>query len=108
MKGVGKGPAPFKDDFAVYLHTYIDKRSVIRCFICGMKWRVEDTAEILTRNGHKIVNHTKVGWREATQMLSRSTNTPSSSEIPLLVQNPNNRPATPTSIDGLAVPDIEL
>lgn len=69
-------------DYGVYLHTYIDNEQVIKCFICGMKWKRGDTKEYIVRNGRQIPNHTKQGWAEACEMLSQTTNRPSSSEIP--------------------------
>jgi hypothetical protein len=82
LKGGRKGPRSQVRDYAVYLHTYIDSSYVIRCFLCKMVWKVNDTAEFLMRKGKKIANHTKIGWFEATKMLEQTTNTPSSSEVP--------------------------
>lgn len=83
LKGGRKGPRSQVRDYAVYLHTFIDSRYEIRCFICKMIWRVNDTAEFLVRKGKRIANHTKLGWFEASKFLEQTTNTPSSSEIPL-------------------------
>jgi hypothetical protein len=69
-------------DYAVYQHTFINADTYIRCQICGARWRPEDTVEFLVRNGRKISNHTKIGWREASNMLQQSTNTKTMSEIP--------------------------
>lgn len=74
-----KGAPP---NYAVYQHTFINAETVIRCQVCGMRWRPLDTVEFLVRGGRKISNHTKAGWREACQMCEQSSNTPSSSEIP--------------------------
>lgn len=70
-------------DFAVYHHTYINRETVIRCFLCGMKWKPQDTKESLLRNGKKVANHTNIGWEEAIAMLAETSNQPSSSEVPL-------------------------
>lgn len=83
LKGGRKGPRNQVRDYAIYLHTYIDSSYTIRCFICKMTWKINDTVEFLVRKGKKIANHTKIGWFEATKMLEQTTNTPSSSEIPL-------------------------
>lgn len=69
-------------DYAVYQHTFVNTDTIIKCTLCGMKWRPEDTVEYLFRNGRKISNHTKIGWREAVLMTKQSTNKQSSSEIP--------------------------
>lgn len=82
LKGGKKGPKTQQKDYAVAPHTFPNAETVIRCHICGMRWRVNDTAEWLLRNGKKISNHTKIGWREAVQMCDQSTNTASMSEIP--------------------------
>ena len=68
-------------DYAVYFHTFLDAKSYIRCQICGMKWRKDDTAETLIRYGKPVPNHTGIGWKEAVQMAKKSTNTPSASEV---------------------------
>jgi hypothetical protein len=83
LKGGRKGPRSQVRDYAVYIHTYIDSHYEIRCFICKMIWKINDTAEFLVRRGKKIANHTKMGWFEASKMLEQTTNTPSSSEIPM-------------------------
>lgn len=82
LKGGRKGPRSQVRDYAVGIHTFITGRPEIRCFICKMIWKMNDTAEFLIRNGRKIANHTKLGWYEATKMLEQTTNTPSSSEVP--------------------------
>lgn len=82
LKGTS-GPKSAIDDFAVFLHTFIDGDQVIKCFICGMRWKKDDSVEFLVRDGRRIPNHTRIGWREANNMLSHSTNKPSSSEIPM-------------------------
>lgn len=69
-------------DYAVYQHTFISADTYIRCQICGMRWRPQDTVEYLVRGGRKIANHTKIGWREAFNMTRQSTNTATTSEIP--------------------------
>lgn len=69
-------------DYAVYQHTFVSADTYIRCQICGMRWRPQDTVEYLVRGGRKIANHTKIGWREAYNMTRQSTNTATSSEVP--------------------------
>lgn len=70
-------------DYAVYMHTFINTERVIRCQLCGMKWKPQDTKEFLVRNGKNTPNHTKLGWEEALAMVNETSNTPSASEIPL-------------------------
>jgi hypothetical protein len=82
----GRGLKSPKTDFAVYFHTFTDATSYIRCQICGMKWRNQDTAEHLVRRGKKIENHTGIGWKQAYQMVAESTNTASASEVQLSTQ----------------------
>ena len=83
QKGL-RGP---KVDYAVSFHTFSNAESYIRCLICGMKWKNQDTAEFLVRRGQKIENHTEIGWKDAYKMLGESTNTATSSEVQL-----NTRP----------------
>jgi hypothetical protein len=76
-----------KIDYAVYPFTFSDADTYVRCQICGMKWRKNDTKEFLSRADkkgkiHKIANHTKIGWHEAMEMVEMSSNTAGSSEIP--------------------------
>lgn len=80
LKGGKRGPKTQNKDYAVYQHRFIAFVEYIRCAICGMKWFREDTVEYLVRAGHKISNHTKIGWREACAMMDGSTNTMSASE----------------------------
>ena len=80
LKGGKRGPKTQNKDYAVYQHQFIDFIEYIRCCICGMKWFPRDTVEYLLRNGRKISNHTKIGWREACAMCDASTNTLSTSE----------------------------
>jgi hypothetical protein len=83
MKGGKKGPRSGVTDYAVYLHTFINGENIIKCFICGMKWKMRDTTEFLVRGGRQIANHTKIGWAQASGFLAQSTNTASSSEVPM-------------------------
>lgn len=83
MKGGKHGPKSGVTDYCVGLHTYINGENIIKCMICGMKWKYQDTVEFLVRYGKKIANHTKKGWNEANEMLAQSTNKPSSSEVPM-------------------------
>lgn len=68
-------------DYAVYQHTFSNAETQIKCRICGMRWRPEDTTEFLYRKGKKIRNHTSIGWREAIQMTRQSTDRQSMSEV---------------------------
>jgi hypothetical protein len=70
-------------DYAVYLHTFINSERIITCFLCGMKWKPKDTREFLVRYGKQIANHTHLGWEDAVQMASETSNQSSSSEIPM-------------------------
>lgn len=83
LKGGRRGPKAGVKDYAVSAHTFIDRSTTIKCHLCGMKWKQDDTVEYLFRKGKKIKNHTRIGWAEAVGMASDSTNTVSSSEIPL-------------------------
>lgn len=68
-------------DYSVFIHKYVDQTEVIKCQLCGMKWRKNDTVEFLVRGDKKIKNHTGIGWAEARQMVAQSSNRPSSTEI---------------------------
>lgn len=70
-------------DYAVYMHTFINGKTHIKCFLCKMKWLPTDTREFLTRSNRQVPNHTKLGWDDAVQMQGESSNQPSSSEIPM-------------------------
>jgi hypothetical protein len=83
LKGGRKGPRSGVLDYAVYLHTFINGESRIKCFICNMAWRGQDTVDFLVRNGRQIANHTKIGWAQAQGFLMQSTNTASASEVPM-------------------------
>ena len=83
MKGGKHGPKSGVTDFCVSIHTYINGESVIKCLLCGMKWKAKDTVEFLVRGGRKIANHTKKGWAEALEMVAQSTNSATSSEVPM-------------------------
>jgi hypothetical protein len=79
----GKGLRGPKVDYAVSFHTFVSADSYIRCLICGMKWKNQDTQEFLIRRGKKIPNHTGLGWKDAYRMVTESTNTATSSEVQL-------------------------
>jgi len=83
LKGGRRGPKAGVKDYAVGIHTFIDQSTIIKCHLCGMKWRRDDTVEYLYRKGKKIRNHTRIGWEEASAMVAQSTNTQTSSEIPM-------------------------
>lgn len=60
---------PFKFDFAVIKHTFVDGKEMIKCLVCGRKWKTEDP-----------------DFDEANKMVLFSSNQPSASErlpIPL-------------------------
>ncbi len=80
LKGGKRGPKTQNKDYAVYQHRFIDFSTYIRCRICGMRWYPNDTRDYLVRNGHKISNHTHIGWFEAVGMTDASTDTLSASE----------------------------
>jgi len=95
LKGKGRKTGKHENIYAerlndpnVYLHSFIDGTAVIRCLTCGAKWKggsgvaQNDTREFLFRNAKKIPNHTKLSWEDALQLVQKSTNQPSSSEIP--------------------------
>lgn len=83
MKGGRRGPKNGNKDFAVGYHTFVNQESQVKCHLCGMKWKIDDTVEFLFRKGKKIKNHTRIGWLEAVGMAQQSTNTATSSEIPM-------------------------
>src|SRR6266550_757616 len=83
MKGGKKGPRSGVTDYAVYHHTFINGEQIIKCFICAMKWKINDTVEFLLRGKRQIANHTKIGWSQAYAFLSQSTNSPSMSAVPV-------------------------
>jgi hypothetical protein len=122
LKGGKRGPKTQNKDYAVYQHRFISFLQYIRCCICGMRWYMEDTKEYLLRKGRKISNHTKIGWREACDMMEGSTNTMSASEaLPSAIggaaannaQNYVDASGLPVSprvvdLDGQQVNDVEL
>ena len=118
LKGGKRGPKTQNKDYAVYQHRFITFIEYIRCRICGMRWFPEDTAEYLKRNGKRISNHTKIGWREAVAMTDASTDTASASEAlpnisPQAAGNYRDAaglPVTPRFVDedGNEVTDIQM
>ena len=118
LKGGKRGPKTQNKDYAVYQHRFITFVEYIRCRICGMRWFPEDTADYLKRNGRKIANHTRVGWREAVAMTDASTDTASASEAlpnisPQAAGNYRDAaglPVTPRFVDeeGKEVTDIQM
>jgi hypothetical protein len=121
-KGGKRGPKTQNVDYAVSQHRFITFVQYIRCLICGMRWYPEDTIEYLLRKGHKISNHTKIGWREACDMMNASTNTMSASEsIPTAIGGAGANlvrgytdaaglPVVPriTDVDGNVVQNVEI
>lgn len=87
-------------DFAVSSHRFVNNEQVVRCLLCGAKWKSKDTTEYLYRYGKQIPNHTGIGWREALQMAAESSNKPSSSEIPMNVV-PQQTAQAPQSVPSL-------
>ena len=67
-------------DPSVYVHTFTDRKIIIKCTLCGAKWMPKDTKDYLNRNGSAIPNWTGIGWNEAVEMAEDSSNKPSSSE----------------------------
>jgi hypothetical protein len=70
-------------DPSVYIHRYIDGTLVIKCQGCNFAWKEGDTKRYITRFGIKQPNVTGKSWVDALEMLSRSTNTMSATEIPM-------------------------
>jgi len=70
-------------DPSVYMHRYIDGTFVIKCQGCNFAWKEGDTKRYITRFGVKQPNVTGKSWLDALEMLSRSTNTMTSTEIPM-------------------------
>ena len=88
LKGGKLGPLGGVPNYNVTMHTFIQNIVVGKCNNCGMKWQPGDTPEFLFRLDGKgvkrrIANHTKQGWTEFQAMQIQSTNTPTSSEVPL-------------------------
>jgi hypothetical protein len=75
-------------DPSVYMHRYIDGTLVIKCQGCNFAWKEGDTKKYITRFGVKQPNVTRLGWADALEMLARSTNTMTSSEIPTSAKPP--------------------
>jgi hypothetical protein len=68
-------------DYNVRMHVFTNHEVTIRCCNCGMKWKNKDTREYLVRQGKKIPNHTKLGWEDALEFVSQSSNEVTKSEI---------------------------
>lgn len=83
--GTDKFPGPVTVDYAVYLHTFSDRKRIIKCQLCKMTWKPDDTKQYLVQNGQKITNHTGIGWQEAFEMVGQSSNKASSAEAPLFL-----------------------
>lgn len=88
LKGGKLGPLGGVPNYNVTLHTFINNRVEGKCNNCSMRWEPNDTKEFLFRKDgtgklRKIANHTKQGWEEFQAMFTQSTNTPTSSEVPL-------------------------
>jgi hypothetical protein len=80
-KGGRSGFNPAFVNFAISHHTYVDATTVIRCLICGMRWKPGDTKQFLIRRGIQIPNHTEWGWADAHKAMKQTTNTATSSEM---------------------------
>jgi hypothetical protein len=88
LKGGKLGPLGGVPNYNVTMHTFIDNKTIGKCNNCRMRWMPGDTQEFLFRVDskgvkRKIANHTKQGWGEFQAMFTQSTNTPTSSEVPL-------------------------
>jgi hypothetical protein len=83
--GTDKFPGPVTVDHAVYLHTFSDRKRTIKCQLCKMTWKPDDTKQYLVQNGVKITNHTGIGWEDAFAMVNQSSNKASSAEAPLFL-----------------------
>jgi hypothetical protein len=86
LKGGANGPRSGVTDYSVYHHTFINGEQVIKCFLCDMKWKAQDTVDYLVRGGRRVANHTKIGWQQAMGFMAQSTNKPSRSEVPVTQQ----------------------
>lgn len=105
LKG-GKGRTRGQQrDPAVYAHTFTDGTEVIKCHLCRARWFRKDTVEYLDRNGSKIPNWTKIGWREAMELMEDSSNKPSSSERFGTFKPTSTVPKTP---EGVLIPNLQL
>ena len=89
LKGKGKRTGKHEaqraervNDPNVMMHIFVDGSAVIKCLSCGAKWKQDDTAEFLTRNGKKFPNVTKLSWTDALGLVAKSSNTQTSSEVP--------------------------
>lgn len=83
LKGGKNRKATQNEDYLLSIHTFIDGVTRIKCLLCGMKWFPLDTDEFLVRGGKLVPNHTGLGWKEVFRFVGKSTNTPTTSEIPL-------------------------
>ena len=92
----------------VYLHTFTDGKKVIKCHGCGARWFPGDTSEYLTRNGSKMLNWTRIGWREAYDMVEDSSNKASSSEIFPEKYVDNSELGRQKRAEQLSIPNLQL
>jgi hypothetical protein len=102
--GKGRQRGQQKDP-AVFAHTFTDGTTVIKCNICSARWMPKDTREYLFRNGSAIPNWTNIGWREAIEMASESSNKPSSSERFFTAQPTATVPVTE---HGKQIPNLQI
>ena len=73
-------------DYSVFFHTFVNRVSVVRCVKCGGEWGEGTTMETIKHyDGTTEPNFTGVDWNRALQMVSESTNQPSSAEIPFQI-----------------------
>jgi hypothetical protein len=110
-KGGSSGPKNSNVDYAIGVHTFPSAETVIKCLICGVKWRQGDTDEYFLRidkngNQRKISNHTHIGWRKAVEMFQQSTNTKTSSEILHEVVRPGFAPVEGGYRDAAGLPVV--
>jgi hypothetical protein len=99
-KGGKTGPKSNLIDYAVYMHRFVDESIYIRCLICGMKWKPNDTQEYLVRRGQKVANHTGLSWKDASLFLQNSTNKNSASEV---LRDSNQGPVVPDYSDPTTI-----
>ena len=107
MKGGNSRQRGQQRDPAVYMHTFTDGSTVIKCQLCAAKWMPKDTAEFLYRGNVRIENWTGIGWKEAVEMAGESSNKSSSSER--FFKNDNDAPeAAPKNFDGSDVKNLQI
>lgn len=70
-------------DYSLFIHTFINEVTVIRCTQCGGEWAQGTTKDVLIHyDGRKEPNFTHLSFEDMLQKASESTNQPSRAEIP--------------------------